>query len=162
MVAEIPSKAASLLSPTPPAENPDHIRKVQTTLQTQIDALNRAVRRYEKRATAQTMQTEARLQDLETRLRDALSLAAVAANYSQKPGVLSIGFNVLGRLLFLPIKAVRNAGMYPLLLINKVTTDVMVRTGLAVDEKREKIGAGGKGSYGKTMRDSLFPRKLNK
>lgn len=53
---------------------------IRQTLHPDIDALNRAVRRYEKRATLQTMQTESRLFDLESRLADAISLAAAAAN----------------------------------------------------------------------------------
>ncbi|KAI9811962.1 MAG: ras modification protein erf4 [Phylliscum demangeonii] len=56
---------------------------VRRTVQPDLDALNRAVRRYEKRATVQTMQTESRLQDLEGRVSDALSLAAVAAQSGQ-------------------------------------------------------------------------------
>ncbi|KAH0544424.1 hypothetical protein FGG08_001451 [Glutinoglossum americanum] len=51
---------------------------IRRSLQPDLDALNRAVRRYEKKATLQTMQTEARLVDLESRLSDVLSLAAAA------------------------------------------------------------------------------------
>jgi hypothetical protein len=51
---------------------------VRKDLQPELDALNRAVRRYEKRATLLTMQTEARLQDLEARMADAITLAAAA------------------------------------------------------------------------------------
>lgn len=53
---------------------------IRSTLQPELDALNRAVRRYEKRATLQAFQTDSRLQDLENRLNDAISLAAAAAN----------------------------------------------------------------------------------
>lgn len=52
--------------------------EVRKNLQPELDALNRAVRRYEKRATILTMQTEARLQDLESRMADAITLAAAA------------------------------------------------------------------------------------
>jgi hypothetical protein len=41
------------------------------------------VRRYEKRATLQAFQTDSRLHDLESRLNDAVSLAAAAAHNSQ-------------------------------------------------------------------------------
>ncbi|CAG8954471.1 hypothetical protein HYFRA_00004383 [Hymenoscyphus fraxineus] len=58
--------------------------EVRKALQPELDALNRAVRRYEKRATLQTFQTESRLQDLESRLNDAISLAAAAANSGQR------------------------------------------------------------------------------
>lgn len=58
--------------------------EVRRTLQPELDALNRAVRRYEKRATLQTMQTESRLLDIEARLADAISLAAAAAQVGQR------------------------------------------------------------------------------
>jgi hypothetical protein len=61
---------------------------VRQGLQPQLDALNRAVRRYEKRSVVQTMQTEARLNDLEMRVQDALSLAAAVARNGQKPSVV--------------------------------------------------------------------------
>ncbi|KAJ4302858.1 hypothetical protein N0V90_001749 [Kalmusia sp. IMI 367209] len=62
---------------------------IRQGIQPQLDALNRAVRRYEKRQAAQTMQTEARFQELDSRLRDALALAAAAARTGQKPGIVS-------------------------------------------------------------------------
>lgn len=62
-----------------PQNSSDLERNLRSSLQPQLDALNRAVRRYEKRATTQAIVTEARLQDLEARLKDALSLAAAAS-----------------------------------------------------------------------------------
>lgn len=54
--------------------------EVRRSIQPDLDALNRAVRRYEKRAMLQTYQTESRLFELESRINDAISLAAAAAN----------------------------------------------------------------------------------
>ncbi|PVI07559.1 hypothetical protein DM02DRAFT_283618 [Periconia macrospinosa] len=65
---------------------------VRQSLQPQLDALNRAVRRYEKRQVAQSMQSEARFQELDSRLKDALALAAAAARSGQQPGIISMGF----------------------------------------------------------------------
>lgn len=62
--------------------------KVTKSTQLQLDALTRAVRRYEKRQMTETMQTEARFHELEIRLRDALSLAAAAARTGQRPGLI--------------------------------------------------------------------------
>lgn len=56
--------------------------EVRTLLQPDLDALNRAVRRYEKRATLLAMQTESRIQDLEARMSDAITLAAAAERSS--------------------------------------------------------------------------------
>lgn len=62
---------------------PDLVAQVRKTLQPDVDALNRAVRRYEKRTTLLALQTESRLQDLEKRLGDAITLAAAAERSSQ-------------------------------------------------------------------------------
>ena len=59
------------------------IAATRKTLQPDVDALNRAVRRYEKRATLLTLQTESRLQELEGKLADAITLAAAAERSSQ-------------------------------------------------------------------------------
>ena len=56
---------------------------VRRAIQPDLDALTRAVRRYEKRATLQAFQTETKLLDLEARLGDAVSLAAAAASKSE-------------------------------------------------------------------------------
>jgi hypothetical protein len=79
---------------------------IRRTLQPDLDALNRAVRRYEKRATLQSFQTESRLLDLEARLNDAISLAAAAANNSQKRSVPGIAFEWLSSAVVLPFHAV--------------------------------------------------------
>lgn len=92
--------------------------EVRRTLQPDLDALNRAVRRYEKRATMQTMQTESRLVDLEMRLNDALSLAAAAAQSGQRSrhgfatiltdwicAAVVLPLQALWALLNLPVKA---------------------------------------------------------
>ena len=63
--------------------------EVRQDLQTQLDAITRAIRRYEKRSAAQTMQIEARFQEVDSRLKDALSLAAAAARTGQRPGIIS-------------------------------------------------------------------------
>jgi hypothetical protein len=67
---------------SPPAKQPDTaalVREVRNTIQPELDALNRAVRRYEKKATVLAFQTEARLGVMDTRLGDAIALAAQAA-----------------------------------------------------------------------------------
>ena len=98
--------------------------EVRRTLQPDLDALNRAVRRYEKRATLQTFQTESRLLDLEARLNDAISLAAAAANNGQKnrgfTGVIVewaatavvLPIQALGSLASLPFKTIKGAVDY--------------------------------------------------
>ena len=78
--------------------------EVRKTLQPELDALNRAVRRYEKRATILTMQTEARLQDLESRMADAITLAAAAerSTSQKKQGSASILLDWICAAVILP------------------------------------------------------------
>ncbi|KAL1878984.1 hypothetical protein Plec18167_004279 [Paecilomyces lecythidis] len=52
--------------------------EVRRGLQPELDALNRAMRRYEKRTTLTNLQIESELQKLETRVQDAIALAAAA------------------------------------------------------------------------------------
>lgn len=64
---------------------------MRKTIQPELDALNRAVRRYEKRTTISALQTEARLQELESRLKDVVVLAAAAQrNAENAPGTSSL------------------------------------------------------------------------
>lgn len=80
--------------------------EVRRSLQPDLDALNRAVRRYEKRATLQAFQTESRLLDLEARLNDAISLAAAAANNGQRHrGFTAIIIEWIATAVVLPLQA---------------------------------------------------------
>lgn len=54
-------------------------RDVRDAMQPELDALNRAVRRYEKRSTLLQLQTDARFSGLDERLDDAMALVAAAA-----------------------------------------------------------------------------------
>lgn len=58
------------------------LRDVRNAIQPELDALNRAVRRYEKKATVLAFQTEARFGAVDMRLGDAIALAAAAAKNS--------------------------------------------------------------------------------
>lgn len=80
--------------------------EVRKQLQPELDALNRAVRRYEKRTTLLTMQTEARLQDLESRMADAITLAAAAERgaAAKKRGSASILFDWMCALVVVPLQ----------------------------------------------------------
>lgn len=122
---------------------------IRQTLQPDIDALNRAVRRYEKRATLQTMQTESRLFDLESRLADAISLAAAAAhsNMHQSQGFsgklmewigisLLLPFQGLVSLLALPLKTMVSIIFYAKSLFIRSNRDL-------ADPRLKKAASGG-------------------
>ncbi|KAI9818437.1 MAG: hypothetical protein M1827_000496 [Pycnora praestabilis] len=124
--------------------------EVRRTLQPDLDALNRAVRRYEKRATLQTMQTEARLQDLETRLSDALSLAAAAAQYGQKQkyNLATILWDWTSVVVVLPVQALWGLLSLPTKLIGSALGILEGFIGPRV--KREMKTAGRIGGHGRT------------
>ncbi|KIN05930.1 hypothetical protein OIDMADRAFT_154543 [Oidiodendron maius Zn] len=84
---------------------------VRRAIQPDLDALTRAVRRYEKRATLQAFQTETKLLDLEARLSDAVSLAAAAASKSENAGfsgwvttAVTVPLQILGVIVGTPFK----------------------------------------------------------
>ncbi|KAK7190232.1 hypothetical protein DPSP01_006765 [Paraphaeosphaeria sporulosa] len=86
---------------------------VRQGMQPQLDALNRAVRRYEKRQAAQSMQIEARFQELDARNRDALALAAAAARTGQRPGMRTMLFTWVANLFSLYIQTIWSVATYP-------------------------------------------------
>ena len=81
---------------------------MRKTIQPELDALNRAVRRYEKRTTISALQTEARLQELETRLKDVVVLAAAAQRNAESAprNFILILFNWLCGAVVLPVQYV--------------------------------------------------------
>jgi len=88
--------------------------EIRRNLQPDLDALNRAVRRYEKRATLQTFQTESRLLDLEARLNDAISLAAAAANNGQRQrGFTGVIVEWIATAIVLPVHAFSTIASLP-------------------------------------------------
>ncbi|RJE18967.1 hypothetical protein PHISCL_08689 [Aspergillus sclerotialis] len=79
---------------------------VRKAIQPDIDALNRAVRRYEKRTTLMSLQTDSRLRELEAQIRDALSLAAAAQRTSPQGlhGLVSTLFDYSYAALVIPFQ----------------------------------------------------------
>ncbi|KAH8895160.1 hypothetical protein GQ53DRAFT_779920 [Thozetella sp. PMI_491] len=94
------------------------VREVRNAIQPELDALNRAVRRYEKKATVLALQTESRLSAMDGRLNDAITLAAAAAKNSASRGnfsrwladqfvwLIMMPFHGLVSLLILPFRGI--------------------------------------------------------
>ena len=87
-----------------------------------FDALERAMRRYEKRSTTLSMLTEQRLNAHESRIQDSLSLAAVAAQRTQDRGALGTIVNSIGNLIGVPVKLATELALWPLHMVNLVYT----------------------------------------
>jgi hypothetical protein len=113
-------EAAATTKGKGPAPDPQLIREVRNAIQPELDALNRAVRRYEKKATVLAFQTESRLGAIDLRLNDAITLAAAAAKNSSSGGsvlgwlaerivwLVTLPMQALATLITLPVKAVTN------------------------------------------------------
>ncbi|KAG5967794.1 hypothetical protein E4U57_000149 [Claviceps arundinis] len=93
------------------------LRDIRNAIQPDLDALNRAVRRYEKKAVLLQHQTDARFAAIDSRLDDALALAAVAAKNSSSRNVLVrmtgsciglglVPFRALLQLFTLPVRSI--------------------------------------------------------
>ncbi|TVY22402.1 hypothetical protein LHYA1_G008838 [Lachnellula hyalina] len=126
--------------------------EVKKTLQPDLDALNRAVRRYEKRATLQTFQTESRLLDLEARLSDAISLAAAAANNGQKNrGFTGVIVEWVATAIVLPIQAFSSLAILPFKTIKGVVNygKVKIFGHPQISEKSRRTTNGKQPSHGR-------------
>lgn len=90
------------------------VRDVRNVIQPELDALNRAVRRYEKKATVLSLQTEARFNAMDTRLNDAISLAAAAAKHSNsQPGLIQWLAESIIDLVMLPFRGLFSLMLFP-------------------------------------------------
>ncbi|KAK2600305.1 hypothetical protein QQS21_004946 [Conoideocrella luteorostrata] len=89
-------------------------RDVRNAIQPELDALNRAVRRYEKKATILQHQTDARFSTLDSRLDDAIALAAVAAKNSNSKNILIRAVESLIAITLFPFNALVQVFMLPL------------------------------------------------
>lgn len=165
-VAGFPSAATQASNGTteagkqPARQDPALVREVRNAIQPELDALNRAVRRYEKKATVLAFQTESRLGAIDTRLNDAISLAAAAAKHSASQG------SVFG---WLAEKAMRLAMMPVHVAINVVSlpfrtiTAVLRRDRGETAEKglRDRRVAKG-GASGRMSSSDRVPSRLSK
>jgi hypothetical protein len=139
--------------------------EVRRALQPELDALNRAVRRYEKRATLQTMQTESRLLDLEARLADAISLAAAAAQTSQrtKYGLWSMLVEWIASIIVLPLQAFGALASLPFkTIIALIDFGRATIFGRPLIDKGRKAAIGKAASHGRLGSDRLQSKGLKR
>lgn len=84
------------------------VQQLRASVQPELDALNRAVRRYEKKATLLEMQVQSRFGAVEARLDDSIALAAAAARDSSASR-RSAGLGLKGAIVWLVDGAIRAA-----------------------------------------------------
>ncbi|CAK3834354.1 Hypothetical predicted protein [Lecanosticta acicola] len=88
--------------------------EIRKRYEPRVEGLERAVRRYEKRQTTIAIQIEQRLQLLESRTQDAVSLAAAAAQNSRNRGVVGNAFTTLVAIVMLPLRLALQICLWPL------------------------------------------------
>jgi hypothetical protein len=117
---------------------------MRKTIQPELDALNRAVRRYEKRTTISALQTEARLQELDSRLKDVVVLAAAAQRNAESAprNFILILVNWLCGAVVLPIQYAGFLLSLPSRFMNWLATSLSRLIGT----KRSRAGRDGKAS----------------
>ncbi|KAL4933149.1 uncharacterized protein BDV17DRAFT_287501 [Aspergillus undulatus] len=119
------------------------------SMQSDIAALNRAMRRYEKRTAVTAYTTQTRLQVLESKTRDALSLAADAqrANARQR-GIFAFLLDWIAMVVLVPLNVGVGLATLPVVVAGRgvrVCKDVVFGRG-AVSSSREKKSSRGDGA----------------
>jgi len=96
--------------------------EVKKLLQPELDALNRAMRRYEKRTAISSVQIEARLQDLEGRLQDVVALAAAVQRNAdrQSSNYASTLFNWMSAMIVVPMQYLIFLSSLPGVLVSSI------------------------------------------
>jgi hypothetical protein len=115
--------------------------EVRQGVQTQLDAITRAIRRYEKRSMAQTIQMEARFHEVDLRLKDALSLAAAAARTGQQPGLISTVLSWVVSVVNSVLQTAWDVALYP--LRTALAAAVLVKSYFVKDERQSRRRAKG-------------------
>lgn len=153
--------ADSTTNGSPGAKPPtpqDLTSQARKAVQSDLDALNRAVRRYEKRATLLSLQTESRLQDVEKRMNDAITLAAAAERSSQSnkqrrgSGVVMM-VDWAASLMLLPMQVLWAIISFPGKVLAGIVTYVEEVIGRKVRRELKTAGRGdGKNNSGSERR----------
>lgn len=123
------------------------VREVRNAIQPELDALNRAVRRYERKATVLALQTESRLGSVDTRLNDAIALAAAAAKHSNEShgGVFSFLAWVVDALVVIATMPYHVA-MYIIMWPFRILTGLYFKSSRSTRDRRSGLVRSGRHS----------------
>lgn len=167
MAQRISELEAYVAQPAPSAKVADSDqmkRDVRNSLQPNLDALNRAVRRYEKKFVALTMQTESRLQELEARMADAITLAAAAERSSnqqrsRRGSSALVLYEWVSAGLLLPVRTTWAAISLPAVLVHAIMRRMEEYVGGNV---RREMNTAGRASGGHSRRSNAGSTKVKK
>lgn len=116
--------------------------ELRRLFQPELDALNRAMRRYEKRSTVSAVQHEARMQELETRVKDVMVLAAAAHRYvDQQPrNYILILTNWVAAMIVVPARYLKIVLSLPQRLLSQALLLPKRYFALLISSKRPREG----------------------
>lgn len=151
--AHIAEAAAARLATSPSQEAPDAPNLItqaaveaRRALQPDIEALNRAVRRYEKRTALSTVQSDTRFQQLEAQTRDAIALAAAAQRSSanRRSSHAFILFDWICALVVVPAQIALSVLNFPGRVASRclLAAKGMINRRRPVPQKRPKLNKG--------------------
>ncbi|KAJ2973943.1 hypothetical protein NQ176_g6318 [Zarea fungicola] len=131
-------------------------KDVRNAIQPELDALNRAVRRYEKKSTLLQSHVDAHFIAMDARVEDAIALAAVAAKNSSQSSILVRGFDAVVTILLFPFNAVLQLLLFPATwLLSPAQNDGHKKKHAAASGARNTTrGAGGSKSATRSARGS--------
>lgn len=136
--------------------------EIRKGFQPEIDALNRAVRRYEKRTAVSSFETNSRFQELETQVQDAVSLAAAVQrsgnHHYRRRGFAFLLLDSVYALMLAPIQIFLSLANLPFRVVTRCLDyfkALVIRTPSSPTTKR------GKGKMPQS-RISPSPRRLKK
>ncbi|KAI4870812.1 hypothetical protein F4820DRAFT_145594 [Hypoxylon rubiginosum] len=116
-------------------------KEIHSSIQPELDALNRAMRRYEKKLTLLACQTDNRIEYVDYRLNDAIALAAVAAKNSKSQWGLGTWFiEKIITVILLPIQAVIAVLTFPF----RTASALLSRKSGSSPEKSPRAARNGK------------------
>ncbi|KAI8963980.1 hypothetical protein F5Y11DRAFT_318018 [Daldinia sp. FL1419] len=157
----ITSGSTSNITARPDVPQPKSIetavaQEIRSSIQPELDALNRAMRRYEKKLTLLACQTDSRIEYVDYRLNDAIALAAVAAKNSNAQRNLGgwLVEKTIG-LVMLPFHALIAISTFPF----RTVSTMLSRKSRSPSEKTPKTARNGKAlAQGRTGSDRVPTR----
>ncbi|KAI1374968.1 hypothetical protein F4677DRAFT_149518 [Hypoxylon crocopeplum] len=134
-------------------------QEVRNSMQPELDALNRAMRRYEKKLTLLACQTDNRVEYLDSKLSDTIALAAVAAkNSNAQWGLGTWLIEKTATMVIFPVQAVVAVFTFPF----RTASTLLNRKSRSSPEKSQRSTRNGKlGAQGRNGPDRV-PTRMSK
>ncbi|KAK3185427.1 hypothetical protein K4F52_005737 [Lecanicillium sp. MT-2017a] len=139
-------------------------KEVRNAIQPELDALNRAVRRYEKKSTVLQSHVETRFSAIDARLDDAIALAAAAAKNSANSNIVVRALEGIMSLILFPFNAVLQILLLPLKSLLALTGRGGKKKNVPASTKQTRSARGSKVSgqqqrYGSDRMPTRLARK---